>query len=94
MSKDKKPCDFTIFGVLGDLSRRKLFPALYQLDRAGLLHDDTRIIGVARHTISQDEFVATMRQSLDAFVTDPLDSEVMERLLARLTYVLINLDVP
>ncbi|MEA3548972.1 MAG: glucose-6-phosphate dehydrogenase, partial [Thermodesulfobacteriota bacterium] len=44
-----KPCDFTIFGVLGDLSRRKLIPSLYQLDIAGLLHEDTRIIGVARH---------------------------------------------
>ncbi len=94
MSKDKKPCDFTIFGVFGDLSRRKLFPALYQLDRAGLLHDDTRLIGVARHKVSQDEFVATIRQSLETFVSDPLDQEVVERLLARLTYVLINLDAP
>jgi len=92
MNKEQKPCDFTIFGVLGDLSRRKLFPALYQLDKAGLLHDDTRLIGVARHKISQDEFVATIRQSLNTFVTDPLEPKVVERLLARLTYVLINLD--
>ena len=38
-------CDFAIFGVLGDLSRRKLLPSLYQLDKEGLLHPDTRILG-------------------------------------------------
>lgn len=94
MSRDTQACDFTIFGVLGDLSRRKLIPSLYQLDRAGLLHEETRIIGVARHELSQDEFVAKMRRSLETFVKDPLESDVAERLLARLRYVLINLDVP
>ena len=94
MSRDKQACDFTIFGVLGDLSRRKLIPSLYQLDRAGLLHDETRIIGVARHELSQEEFVAKMREALDTFVKDPLEPEVVDRLLSRLHYVLINLDVP
>ena len=35
-----EPVDLIIFGASGDLSARKLFPALYQLDRAGLLQDD------------------------------------------------------
>jgi len=91
---DTKPCDFAIFGVLGDLSRRKLMPALYQLDRAGLLHADTRIIGVARHEIDQDEFRAKMEEALAAFVREELDGKVLRRLLDRLVYVLINLDVP
>jgi len=94
MSGEKQACDFTIFGVLGDLSRRKLIPSLYQLDRAGLLHEETRIIGIARHEINQEEFVAKMRDSLETFVKDTLEPEVVERLLARLHYVLINLDVP
>jgi len=94
MSIENHACDFTIFGVLGDLSRRKLLPSLYQLDRAGLLHEDTRIIGVARHEISRDEFVVKMRDSLETFVREPLDQAVIDRLLARLQYVLINLDVP
>ena len=33
-----EPCTFALFGALGDLALRKLFPALYQLDRADLLH--------------------------------------------------------
>jgi glucose-6-phosphate 1-dehydrogenase len=92
MGRDKQACDFTIFGVLGDLSRRKLIPSLYQLDKAGLLHDDTRIIGVARHELRQDEFVAKVRDSLETFVGDPLEPDVVDRLLARVHYVLINLD--
>ncbi len=94
MNTEKQACDFTIFGVLGDLSRRKLIPSLYQLDTVGLLHDDSRIIGVARHDLDQEAFVAKMRESLETFVTDPLAPEVVERLLARLHYVLINLDAP
>ena len=43
-----EPCTFALFGALGDLALRKLFPALYQLDRAGLLHADTRIFALAR----------------------------------------------
>ena len=93
MSNDKQPCDFTIFGVLGDLSRRKLVPSLYQLDMEGLLHEDSRIIGVARHDLEPDEFVVKMRDSLETFVKEPLEEEVVDRLLARLEYVLINLDV-
>ncbi len=94
MTVDKKACDFTIFGVLGDLSRRKLIPSLYQLDKVGLLNEETRIIGVARHELSQEDFVAKMRESLETFIKDELDQETVERLLSRLHYVLINLDVP
>jgi glucose-6-phosphate 1-dehydrogenase len=94
MNSENQACDFSIFGVLGDLSRRKLIPSLYQLDRAGLLHEETRIIGIARHEINQEEFVAKVRDSLETFVKDTLEPDVVERLLARLHYVLINLDVP
>ncbi len=89
-----KACDFAIFGVLGDLSRRKLLPSLYQLDKEGLLHPETRILGVARHELSQEEFVAKMQAALTTFVKGDLDTQVAERLLARLHYVLIHIDQP
>jgi len=94
MSNDKRACDFTIFGVLGDLSRRKLIPALYQLEKAGMLHQDSRIIGVARRDLDQAEFAGQIRESMQVFIKETLDPEVVERLLARLHYILINLDVP
>lgn len=93
-NNEDMPCDFTIFGVLGDLSRRKLLPSLYQLDKAGHLHADTRIIGVARHDISQEEFRTKMDEALNTFIKEPLLAEVKARLLARLQYVLINIDKP
>ena len=89
-----RACDFVIFGVLGDLSRRKLIPSLYQLDREGLLHPETRILGVARHDLSQADFTGKMREALETFVKGELDAEVIARLQARLHYVLIHIDQP
>lgn len=94
MAPNSLPCDFTIFGVLGDLSRRKLLPSLYELDRAGHLPDETRIIGVARHDISQEDFVEQMDAALQKFCKHTPDAEVKARLLKRLSYVLINIDQP
>jgi glucose-6-phosphate 1-dehydrogenase len=94
VEKKNQACDFAIFGILGDLSRRKLLPSLYQLDREGLLHPDTRILGIARHDLSQADFAAKMRDALATFVKGGLETAVAERLLARLHYVLINIDRP
>jgi len=94
LENKNKACDFAIFGVLGDLSRRKLLPSLYQLDKEGLLHPETRILGIARHELSQEAFVAKMRDALTTFVKGDLETEVAERLLARLHYVLIHIDQP
>ncbi len=88
------PCDFAIFGVLGDLSRRKLLPSLYELDRAGHLHKDTRILGIARHDISQNDFKEKMEEALNTFSPTELLPEIVERLLNRLHYILINIDKP
>jgi len=41
-------CDLVIFGAKGDLARRKLLPSLYQLEKAGQIHEETRILGGGR----------------------------------------------
>ncbi|MDB2555059.1 glucose-6-phosphate dehydrogenase, partial [Porticoccaceae bacterium] len=56
--------DLVIFGARGDLSKRKLFPALYQLDKAGLLADSVRIAGVAREDMDSVSFIKQMHESL------------------------------
>ena len=53
--------DLVIFGALGDLSNRKLFPALYQLDRAGLLDDSVRIAALARDDVSTPVFIEQLQ---------------------------------
>jgi glucose-6-phosphate 1-dehydrogenase len=78
--------EIVIFGALGDLSRRKLLPALYQLDQAGLLNNESRILGVARQEHSVEEFTAFVVENLTEFVKEGLDKEVMARFITRLVY--------
>ena len=47
-----EPCIVVIFGASGDLTKRKLLPALYHLDQSGLLPDDFAVVGVARRDLS------------------------------------------
>ncbi|WP_339136090.1 MAG: glucose-6-phosphate dehydrogenase [Candidatus Electrothrix sp. GW3-4] len=91
---EKRSCDFIIFGIMGDLAQRKLLPSLYQLEKAGMLNYDTRVIGVARHDLDQQAFLVEMRKRLETFVEEPLDQAAAEQLLARMQYVLVNLDRP
>lgn len=74
------PADaLVLFGITGDLARKKLFPALYELERDGRL--DVPVLGVARSGWSEDELRDQVRGALpDA------DGAVLHRLLARLCY--------
>ncbi|MFG6667511.1 glucose-6-phosphate dehydrogenase [Halomonas sp. HNIBRBA4712] len=79
--------DLALFGALGDLATRKLFVALYHLDREGLMPDATRILGLARQEYGLDEFRALIRQALEKRLkTDELDEQSLTRFLNRLDY--------
>ncbi|HGN1705013.1 TPA: glucose-6-phosphate dehydrogenase [Providencia rettgeri] len=84
-------CDLIIFGTKGDLARRKLLPSLYQLEKAGYIHPDTRIIGVGRAEWNQSDYVKFVKEALDKFLKEELDSALWEKLSARLDFC--NLDV-
>jgi glucose-6-phosphate 1-dehydrogenase len=84
------PCDFIIFGALGDLHARKLFPALYHLERVNRLHINTRIICCARDSLSLADYIEHMKVKLETFVHEPLDRLVFERLIKRLRYCSID----
>jgi len=78
--------EIVIFGALGDLSRRKLLPALYQLDKAGLLNPKSRILGVARQTNTIEDFTNFVIENLTEFVKEGLDDVVLARFVSRLVY--------
>ncbi|TWI52800.1 glucose-6-phosphate 1-dehydrogenase [Pseudomonas duriflava] len=81
------PCTLALFGALGDLALRKLYPALYQLDREGLLHDDTRIIALARQQGEDAKQLAHIEERLRHYVPSAdWDQAVWERFSARLSY--------
>ncbi|BCD88397.1 glucose-6-phosphate 1-dehydrogenase [Pseudomonas solani] len=83
-----EPCTFALFGALGDLALRKLFPALYQLDRAGLLHGDTRILALARESEEGGARLASIEEHLRGYVPErEIDAAVLQRFMARLSYL-------
>ena len=88
------PCCFVIFGASGDLTRRLLVPALYNLAAAGLLADGFSVIGVGRTTQSADDFRSHLEKSLRQFATQPVDAAVAEKLLACVTYLAGEADSP
>lgn len=54
---------FVIFGLTGDLARKKLLPALYALLAAGLLPDSTHIVGVTRRAVTTDDILSPLRDN-------------------------------
>jgi glucose-6-phosphate 1-dehydrogenase len=86
-----KPCDFVIYGALGDLSKRKLLVSLYRLEKHKLIEEGTRIIGVDRADISNEEFIATAHQSLKSFLNNGIDEAVWEQFSRRLSYIKMDL---
>jgi glucose-6-phosphate 1-dehydrogenase len=86
-----EPCTFALFGGLGDLALRKLFPALYQLDQAGLLHEDTRILALAREPGTEEQHLASIFTHLRRFVpAAELDEAVVHRFQERLSYLHVD----
>src|SRR2546423_12733485 len=69
------PCVLVIFGAAGDLTKRKLIPALYNLKHSNLLSDNFAVIGVARAELSDDEFRRRLRDDMKQFATDEIDQK-------------------
>src|SRR5438067_11548490 len=82
------PCVLVIFGAAGDLTKRKLIPALYNLKKSNLLPDNFAVIGVARAEMNDDEFRKRLTDDLRDFATDDIDQEHWEWLEERLYYLL------
>src|SRR5437016_6104615 len=77
-----------IFGASGDLTGRKLLPALYSLAHDGLLPAGQTIIGFARPDYTDDAFRMAMREACDKFArTRPVDDAVWENFAKGLFYV-------
>ncbi|MDD4788972.1 MAG: glucose-6-phosphate dehydrogenase, partial [Pirellulales bacterium] len=75
-----------IFGASGDLTSRKLIPALYELKRKGRLPDGTRIIGTSRTEFSHAEWRERLAQSTAEFVGQRFDRKVWDELAPSVCY--------
>jgi glucose-6-phosphate 1-dehydrogenase len=82
-----EPANIVIFGATGDLTKRKLMPALARMYRSGLVHPQSRIIGVARDT-GAAEWVELIHDALDSFAPElQFSAEEWQTFSARLRVV-------
>ena len=86
--------DLIIFGATGDLSARKLFPALFQLDAAGLLQDDLRIAAVGRQQQTVEAFRDELRLKMSRYMRQEMNAEVWHRFIERLDYLAADFAEP
>jgi glucose-6-phosphate 1-dehydrogenase len=85
--KRPEPCSFVIFGASGDLTKRLLVPALYNLAAADLLPERFCLVGFAREDMTDDSFRARLADGLKQFATTKLEPKVVDRLMACTSYV-------
>jgi glucose-6-phosphate 1-dehydrogenase len=82
-----EPCALTIFGASGDLTQRKLIPALYALAFRNLLPANFGVVGVARTAMTDDEFREKMQQAVIDHARDEFRPEVWDELAEGFRYV-------
>jgi glucose-6-phosphate 1-dehydrogenase len=81
------PTTLVIFGATGDLARRKLLPALYNLAHDGALPVRFRLVGVSRKEKAHEDYRAECEEAIRSFSRRPPDADVLKGLLEDIRYV-------
>jgi glucose-6-phosphate 1-dehydrogenase len=88
-----EPGILVIFGASGDLTKRKLLPALFHLEQTGLLPEKFSIVGVARRPLG-GEFAADMREGIIEFGSVEAGDPKLEKFVSKISYFALNFDDP
>jgi glucose-6-phosphate 1-dehydrogenase len=89
--KTPEPIVVIIFGASGDLTKRKLLPALFHLEQAGLLPKEFSIVGVARRPL-EDSFAADMKDGILKFGGVKDGAQGLDDFIAKVKYHAMNFD--
>lgn len=81
------PCSVVIFGVTGDLSRKKLMPAIYDLANRGLLPPSFALVGFARRDWADEDFGKIVYDAVKEHARTPFRQEVWDRLADGIRFV-------
>jgi glucose-6-phosphate 1-dehydrogenase len=93
--RNVEPCTIVIFGASGDLTARKLIPALYHLYCGGQLPDPVRIVGVARREKTDESWRAELREALGKFSrSNNVDEQVWREFESLISYTRGDLTDP
>ena len=88
------PCVMVIFGASGDLTKRKLIPALYNLAKDNLLSKEFAVVGVARNEMNSEQFRDMISQEIGDFATTKVDPDLWHWFARRIYYVSGDFDDP
>lgn len=86
------PCIITIFGGTGDLTSRKLLPALYNLAHEGLLPEEFAVVGVGRKEMNSIEYRDKLKVSVEKFSRYSIKNEAWDFLANRIHYYKMDID--
>ncbi|HEV8516548.1 MAG TPA: glucose-6-phosphate dehydrogenase [Candidatus Limnocylindrales bacterium] len=86
LEKIPEPCVVVVFGATGDLTHRKLIPALYNLHRAGLLPPETLVLGFARRAYDDDSYRDEMKKAVEEHSRSPVEPAIWEEFARRIHY--------
>ncbi|HVD64389.1 MAG TPA: glucose-6-phosphate dehydrogenase, partial [Lapillicoccus sp.] len=81
------PCGMVMFGVTGDLSRKKLMPAIYDLANRGLLPPGFSLVGFARRDWADQDFGQVVYQSVRQYARTPFREDVWRNLAEGFRFV-------
>lgn len=91
MIKEKNPaCDLVIFGAKGDLTKRKLLPALYKLEKSQKIHENTRIIATGRANWSTEDYITTIKTTIKQFLNENIQDIIWNKFSSRIIFCNIN----
>src|SRR5271156_1222939 len=89
LERTPDPCIVVIFGASGDLTKRKLLPALYHLKQSNLLPDDFAVVGVARRPLEKT-FAPDMKEGVLAGGGVDQHDPALGPFIARVSYHAMN----
>ncbi|WP_115788441.1 glucose-6-phosphate dehydrogenase [Arthrobacter silvisoli] len=81
------PSSLVLFGVTGDLARKKLLPAVYDLANRGFLPPSFALVGFARQDRADEDFAAEVKEAVQAYSRTPFDEAVWEQLAGGIRFV-------
>jgi glucose-6-phosphate 1-dehydrogenase len=88
-----EPTVVVIFGASGDLTKRKLLPALFHLEQSNLLPEEFSVVGVARRPL-QGEFEKDMREGILQFGGVQEGEKKLDEFMGKVSYFAMNFDDP
>ncbi|QCI23859.1 glucose-6-phosphate dehydrogenase [Buchnera aphidicola (Macrosiphoniella sanborni)] len=90
LKENNLACDLVIFGAKGDLTKRKLLPALYKLEQYQEINENTRIIATGRANWDTENYIKITKIAIKKFLNEDIQDIVWKKFSARIIFCNIN----